>query len=174
MSIQRLTIVLVVLFVFALIVPTAVAQQPALTGTIHLSVHARPADGTIFSFCGDLGEFILGGPPAVNRTRLEAQTITWTELEVGTYNVTEIVPKGWTLMSVRCSTTDPNDATVYAAGILSIDLDYRETVSCVFINVQGPQPREPVRPMDEQFDAPPMPTETVAPVGPPVTDPTEF
>lgn len=62
-----------------------------------------------------------------------------TNLPVGQYSVSEIVPDGWQLTNITCN--DPNQNSSSVAGVANsavINLDASETVTCVFTNTKIP------------------------------------
>jgi len=92
-------------------------------GSITVVKDADPADGTDFEFTSDLGaNFFLKDDESQPFNNL-----TW-----GDYDVTEIVPAGWTLDNINCT---GGDSTPIADGV-TVHLDPGEDITVTFTNIR--------------------------------------
>ena len=123
-------------------------------GSIRIIKEAVPQGPQNFSFTGSFGPFSLDDDPS--DTTLPNQQ-TFTGLAPDSYNVSETVPKGWSLSGIACS-----DGTKSSTPKVSIDLPPGGAVSCTFKNGQDPEPPP----------TPPTPPPPSPPVTPPVAPPT--
>jgi len=101
------------------------------TGTITIVKESVPPDGTDFAFTGDLGGFTLDDADPDDNDGID-DSVTITDVAVGDYSVSELVPAGWYLYSVSCvgGDSDPiNDG-------VNIHLDADEEITCTFSNVK--------------------------------------
>ena len=105
-----------------------------LLGSITITKSAIPADGTDFGFTGDLGAFTLDDAAPVDDGDGFGHSLTF-DLLPGVYQVSEVVPDGWTLDHITCTTQDDSDATIVDLPGVSIDLDQGEHIVCSFVNV---------------------------------------
>jgi len=87
---------------------------------------ADPADGTDFSFGGDLGAFALAS----------GESKTFADLNPGEYDVEEALAAGWTLDDVVCTTSLAVAAVDFelVGESVSVNLRQGEAVSCTFYN----------------------------------------
>ncbi len=95
---------------------------------------ATPEDGTDFAFTGDLGDFSLDDE--ASQTDSTEQSITFTDLFLNSYDITETLPAGWQLDSVSC--TGGSDSGSLNDETLSITVDINEAVVCTFENSLKP------------------------------------
>ena len=95
---------------------------PLQSGSITIAKVTNPAGGTSFNFGGDLGTFSLN----------DGQQQPFDGLPSGDYDVTEIVPAGWSLTSVVCT---GGDSTPITDGV-TVNLDPGENITCTFTNTQ--------------------------------------
>lgn len=99
------------------------------TGTIRIVKSTSPAGGTGFNFTGD----IPGGPAAFVLN--DGQTQTFSSVPAGSYNVTEVLPAGYSLTDVACG--DDDSVGNAFAGTATINLQGGETVTCTFRNLRN-------------------------------------
>ncbi|MCP4379325.1 MAG: isopeptide-forming domain-containing fimbrial protein [bacterium] len=93
------------------------------TGTIIINKVTDPAGAPDqFDFTGALGDFTL----------TDGGSQTFNTLQIGTYDVTESVPAGWSLDGIVCD--DPSGGTTVSDPTAEIDLALGETVICTFTN----------------------------------------
>ena len=105
-------------------------------GTITIIKEAKPADGTDFSFFSDdLGDFVLDDANDDDNDGI-ADRITFMGMTPGEYIFTESVPFGWTVEDISCLSPDPNDTTTTVSddGMVFVDLDAGENITCTFKN----------------------------------------
>ena len=100
-------------------------------GSITIVKDADPADGTDFEFTGDLGSFILDDATPDDSDGI-SDTTTFSNLTWGDYDVTEIVPAGWTLDNINCT---GGDSTPIADGV-TVHLDPGEDITVTFTNTR--------------------------------------
>jgi len=96
-------------------------------GNITVVKNAIPDDPQDFSFSGDLGAFTLdddADPPYSN-------TKIFSNLDAGSYDVTETVPTGWDLTSVTF-TGDTDGGSSSSISTATIDLDPGEEINVTF------------------------------------------
>jgi hypothetical protein len=132
---------------------------PPELAAITIIKNAVPDGDQAFTYSGTLGGFTL-----VDDGTGVANTITFDELEAGSYSVTEDEPPtGWSLDSLACD--DPDDGTTISGATASLDLDVGEHVVCTYVNTLtlGQPPTEPPPP-----GAPPTGPPPGAPGGPPL------
>ena len=67
-------------------------EIPPEPGSITIIKETDPDGGTGFQFTGDLGDFDLD----------DDESVTFSDLVPGEYDVIEIVPDGWELVDVSC------------------------------------------------------------------------
>ena len=91
-------------------------------GSITIAKATDPAGGVGFEFAGDLGGFRLD----------DGESETFTDVSMGTYDVTEVVPAGWVLQDVVCT----GGATEPIPDGVRVHLDEGEAILCTFTNVQ--------------------------------------
>ena len=84
----------------------------------------QDSGGQQFAFAGDLGAFALTG----------GDSTTMSDLEPGTFAVSEALPAGWELTQVTCVDPDGGSVVNLATATASIDLDAGEHVTCTFLN----------------------------------------
>ena len=95
-----------------------------VTGSITVIKDAVPDDSQIFSFTGDLGSFTLVDNGGTTKSQ------TFTDLDAGTYTVTETIPSGWYLTDITIvdpssdsSSTLPSTVTLLNDGFEGGDWD---------------------------------------------------
>jgi len=101
-----------------------------LPGSITIVKDAMPDDFQIFDFTGVLGAFSLDDDGVGDNS------ITFTGLAAGSYNVAEIVPAGWDLAAITCNDPDSQTVVNLANANATIDLDPGESITCTFTNVE--------------------------------------
>jgi uncharacterized repeat protein (TIGR01451 family) len=102
-------------------------NTPVQPGTITITKSAQGADGP-FQFTGDLGTFEI-------TTVSGSGTEVFTDLLPGTYDVTETIPSGWSLVGISCQSDDDSSTSISGA-TASIDLGEGGNVSCTFTNAR--------------------------------------
>ena len=90
--------------------------------TITVRKETDPAGGSGFNFSGDLGSFTLD----------DGGSQTFDGLVAGVYDVSEVVPDGWSLEGVVCT---GGESESIADGV-RIHLGAGEAILCTFTNVQ--------------------------------------
>ena len=105
-------------------------------GSITIDKISLPTDGTDFSFSGDLGNFTLDDA-IPNDVDNFGHALTFVDVFVGQIQVSELVPAGWVLNHIICTTQDPSDTTVTNLPGVLIDLDPDEHIVCFFVNVKS-------------------------------------
>jgi len=98
-------------------------------GTITIAKDADPALGTDFSFFGDLGTFTLDDAVPDDADGVPA-SLTFPGLPPGLYQVSEIVPTGWQLSDLSCTSntvastfvTPYDDPTDYTYDVTEIEV----------------------------------------------------
>jgi len=110
----------------------AVVVTSPTTGTITIVKDTIPDDPQDFEFTRSFGENFLLDDDA-NPT--PSNTITFSSLAPGTYNITEIEPSGWYLADIAC--TGGGNITIGDTGV-TIDLDAGDDVTCTFTNCNNP------------------------------------
>ena len=83
---------------------------------------------------GDTTEFEFDPSWAANFFLSDGETETSGDLDPGTYDVSEIVPAGWDLDSVVCTSSNGDSETNTAISLQAISLQAGETVTCTFTN----------------------------------------
>jgi len=101
-------------------------------GMVTIVKVADPQDPQDFSFTGDLGAFTLDDDGVLANPL--NNSMTFTSLTAGTYDVTEIVTPGWSLTGIAC-TGDLDAGSVVTLQTVSIDVDADENITCTFTNV---------------------------------------
>ena len=105
------------------------------TGNLTIVKAATPEDGTDFAFTSNIpggDRFTLD----VDSDGTYSDTITFNNLAVGSYAITEILPTSWQLDSASC--TGGSDGGNLSGEILSVALGTGENVTCTFTNSQEP------------------------------------
>jgi len=109
-----------------------------LTGDITIVKDAQPDDPQNFSFSGDLGSFTLDDANPDDSDGV-ANSVTFSNLDPGSFDVSEAVPAGWVLGNIICDgDTDGGSSVNLAAGTVSIDLDAKESIACTFVDTAEP------------------------------------
>jgi len=101
------------------------------TGSLTIIKEADPADGTDFDFTSDIpggASFSLD----VDADDTLSASITFTDIPVGSYDLTESLPDGWVLDSARCS--GGGDSGSLDGETLTMALGTDEDVTCTFSN----------------------------------------
>ena len=94
-------------------------------GSVTIVKQAVPqVSGQAFAFGGGLGAFSLTG----------GQSRTVSELEPGSYDVTETLPEGWKLSRITCVDPDGGSTVNLATSTARVDVDPGEHVTCTFLN----------------------------------------
>jgi plastocyanin len=95
-------------------------------GSVTIVKETVPEDagGQMFAFVGDLGALSLTG----------GQSTTVTNLEAGSYDVTETLPAGWDLTQITCVDPDGGSTVDLATATATIDVDDGELITCTFLN----------------------------------------
>jgi len=93
----------------------------------------KSAGGSAQSF-----DFTLSGDTATSFSLVDPQCISFGDLDLVTFTVTETVPPGWTLINIACSTND--EATVITdlqnhSVQITLDND-ADLVTCTFTNAR--------------------------------------
>jgi len=104
-------------------------ERPA---TVTVRKSASPADGTDFSFAGDLGSFTLDDSGGSDDGDGYGESVT-RGLMPGTYSVSEVLPSGWELTSIVCDDGSPADIPSATA---TVTVTSGEAVECVFSNTE--------------------------------------
>lgn len=113
-----------------------------LTGDITIVKDAQPDDPQDFSFSGDLGTFTLDDANPDDNDGVP-NSVTFSDLDPGTFDVTETLPAGWNLGAIVCDGDLDGGSTVDLANeTVSIDLDAREEIACTFVDTAQPPPEE--------------------------------
>jgi len=99
------------------------------TGTITVTKVASPNDGTAFTFN-------LGGAASDSLTINGSGIGSFTNLDPGNYTLSEVVPAGWDLNSVFCTTDLGSSATDANPSVIS--LGSGGSVNCAFSNEKQP------------------------------------
>ncbi len=104
------------------------------SGSITILKSASPADGTDFSFSGDLGIFTLD----VDTTPALSDNISFDSLAPGTYTVTETATPPFILDSIVCEGDDDSGSIIdLSQRQVAIDFDASEGILCTFTNLSG-------------------------------------
>jgi hypothetical protein len=101
-------------------------------GSITIIKDAVPNDPQDFTFVGDLGRFSLDD----DADPVLSNTITFTGLAPGVYNVKETVPADWKLQSIVCSDPDNGTTVDLATATAWIKIDSCEKVTCKFVDTR--------------------------------------
>lgn len=97
----------------------------ASPGTIIIQKQTKPEGGTGFNFTDNIA--------VPNSFTLDDDgTMTFPEVEPGSYLVTETVPADWRLTEIDCIDADGGSSGNGASAV--IDMDAGESVTCIFIN----------------------------------------
>ncbi len=113
--------------------------RPVETGTITIVAQAEGTAGTQdFPFTGTapIGNFTLDNDPDSDAPDRR----TFTDLQGGSYTITETVPDGWSAEGIECADPGGGTTTSIADARAVIDLAAGETVLCTFRN--RPVPNE--------------------------------
>jgi hypothetical protein len=110
-------------------------SQP--TGSITIIKEANPADGTDFSFNGDLGEFTLDDA-AVDDNDEFGNSLAFNDLTAGSYSISELLPEGWNLDNIIIN--DPDNGSSSSGNTATLDLDAGEEITVTFSNIELPPP----------------------------------
>lgn len=94
--------------------------------SITIVKQADPEGSTSFDFSGGLGNFSLTDDGTLANTTTFADITDFT-----TYDITELVPSGWSLDSVSCDDGSPVDLGAASA---SVTVDEGDSVTCTFTN----------------------------------------
>lgn len=132
---------------------------PPELAAITIIKNAVPNDDQEFSYSSTLGGFSLVDDGSGNDN-----SITFEDLDAGSYSVTEDTPPtGWSLDTLSCE--DPDGGTTVSGATASIDLDADEHVVCTYVNTLtlGVPPTTPPPP-----GAPPPGAPPGVPPGPPL------
>ena len=136
---------------------------PPELAAITIIKNAVPDDDQSFTYSGTLGGFSLVDDGSGNDN-----SITFEDLDAGSYSVTEdALPTGWSLDSLSCQ--DPDNGTTISGATASIDLDADEHVVCTYVNTLtlGVPPTTPP-PGAPPPGAPPPGAPPGVPPGPPL------
>jgi hypothetical protein len=96
-------------------------------GEITIEKHTDPADEDYdFSFSGDLGDFSLND--------FSDGSVTFEDLDPGTYDVAETLDFGWDLTGIVCQDASGGTSIDVPNGQASIDIQSAEHVTCTFTN----------------------------------------
>ncbi|MCB0212771.1 MAG: hypothetical protein KDJ52_25740, partial [Anaerolineae bacterium] len=109
------------------------------TGSLTIVKAATPADGTDFVFTSNIpggSSFTLD----VDSDSTYSDTITFNNLAVGSYAITETVADDWQLDSASC--TGGSDGGNLSGETLTVALDANEAVTCTFVNSFNPPPTD--------------------------------
>ncbi len=106
----------------------AAPVAPITTGTIHIVKSTSPAGGTGFTFTDD----VPGSPGTF--TLDDGQTLTFIDVPIGTYTITENNAAGYSLTDVDC--TDSDSTGNPFARTATVNLQGGENVTCTFRNLQ--------------------------------------
>ncbi len=107
---------------------TCTFTNDAQAGTIVIVKDATPSDDTVFDFT----ETIPGAASSFTLSDPSDDTETFSNVPLGSYQVTELAELGWTLDNITC--IDPDNGSSTAGATATIDLDDDETVTCTFNN----------------------------------------
>jgi CSLREA domain-containing protein len=99
-------------------------------GTITIIKDAVPNDAQDFAFSGTLGGFSLDD----DADGTLPNTRTFTNLNPGSFTVTEAAVAGWNLTNLVCVDPDSGSRTSLGTRTATIDLDPGETITCTFTN----------------------------------------
>jgi hypothetical protein len=120
---------------------TTTTIKPGGPGTIIIEKYAQPYGDTPFSFTGTLGGFSI--VDATIGTGNPGSQMTFANLAPGVYEVSELVPYGWTLAGISCSVTGDNPTSrvneAQHEPKVTIHLEAGDTVYCDFLNRLAPQ-----------------------------------
>ena len=109
---------------------TCTFTNDAQAGTIVIVKDATPSDDTVFDFT----ETIPGAASSFTLSDPSDDTETFSNVPLGSYQVTELAELGWTLDNITC--IDPDNGSTTAGATATIDLDDGETVTCTFSNTK--------------------------------------
>ncbi|MCB1810171.1 MAG: DUF11 domain-containing protein [Candidatus Competibacteraceae bacterium] len=108
---------------------------PPPTGSLTLVKEADPEDGTDFAFTSDIPDgstFSLDDEPS--QSDVINQSITFADLPVGTYAITETLPSDWALDSTSC--TGASGSTSLSGETLTVPVGAGEVITCTFNNTK--------------------------------------
>ena len=111
---------------------SSVVTTVSQTGTIIIVKDTVPDNEQDFEFSGSFDTFFLDDD-GDDENEL-SNTQTFSDLQSGSYEVTELAADGFTLNSLICS--DPDDGTEIEDATATIDLDEGETITCTYQNVE--------------------------------------
>jgi hypothetical protein len=122
---------------------------PPTKGTIAITKLTTPAGATdLFGFT------TTGGLTPAGFSLSGGQTTIYTDVEPGSYSVTEGATVGWTLDGIECTETgspaEGNVAPVVAGASATLDLAAGESISCTYRNSRITPPDVPVTPSGGQ------------------------
>lgn len=102
--------------------------QVSNDGTLVVVKDATPSTSDSFNFTGPSGSFSLTG----DGTSSSSQSFT---LAAGTYNVTELVPTGWEISAIDC-TSNVDLRIAPTNDSVSAQVTSGQTTTCTFVNVE--------------------------------------
>lgn len=105
----------------------------------------RPVDGGSGTVRCDIGAFEFALPTSITITKSAlpadganfGHSLTFVNLPPCQYQVSEVVPVGWNLDHITCTTQDADDTTVVTLPGVLIDLDGAEEIVCSFVNTSS-------------------------------------
>ena len=105
----------------------------------------RPVDGGSGTVRCDIGAFEFALPTSITITKSAlpadganfGHSLTFVNLPPRQYQVSEVVPVGWNLDHITCTTQDADDTTVVTLPGVLIDLDGAEEIVCSFVNTSS-------------------------------------
>ena len=98
-------------------------------GSITITKDASPESSQQFSFTGTLGAFSLVDDG------VQTPSVTFSGLSADDYTVDEVVPAGWELTDVSCTSDLPDDRRIPDPTNLEVILRPGENLDCTFFNV---------------------------------------
>ncbi|MCB0162882.1 MAG: hypothetical protein KDI79_01575 [Anaerolineae bacterium] len=112
---------------------TCVFTNTAIPGSITIIKDTVPDNTQDFSFIGNpsIGAFTLDDGADAD---IYSNTITFSNLPLGSYTVGELATAGWTLNNITCFDPTSDTTTNPSQGQANIDLNYDENVTCTFTN----------------------------------------
>ncbi|MCB1714941.1 MAG: hypothetical protein KDK05_07385, partial [Candidatus Competibacteraceae bacterium] len=102
-----------------------------LSGSLTIVKEAAVEDGTDFAFTSDIpggSSFTLD----VDNDNTYTDTITFADIPVGSYAITETVPAGWSIRFANC--TGGSDSGSLTDDTLTVALGADEDITCIFNN----------------------------------------
>ena len=105
----------------------------------------RPVDGGSGTVRCDIGAFEFALPTSITITKSAlpadganfGHSLTFVNLPPCQYQVSEVVPVGWNLDHITCTTQDADDTTVVTLPGVLIDLDGAEEIVCSFVDTSS-------------------------------------